>query len=87
MARHGVWPIVRQALLMARLKLRCCPPEAPAARLKSAAARLQARPARRHVSPARTIASLSNVFISAESLPKTARLAAFQLAILAAPYM
>ena len=38
-------------------------------------------------SPALTIASCSNICISVASSSKTARLAAFQLAILSAPYM
>lgn len=37
--------------------------------------------------PASIIASVSNSFIKLSSPPKTLRLAAFQLAILAAPYM
>ena len=42
---------------------------------------------RAQASPARFIASVSNIVISVASPPKTARLAAFQLAIFAAPYM
>src|SRR5207249_12173992 len=38
-------------------------------------------------SPASIIASVSNSFIRVSSLPKTASLAAFQLAIFVAPYM
>ena len=38
-------------------------------------------------SPASTIASVSNICISVSSLPKTARLAAFQLSTFSAPYM
>jgi hypothetical protein len=45
------------------------------------------RSGRAQASPERTIGSVSNIFISVASLPKTARLAAFQLAIFAAPYM
>ena len=45
------------------------------------------RAGRSQASPARTIASVSNICISVESWSKTACLAAFHLAILAAPYM
>jgi hypothetical protein len=64
------------------------PPQAPAVGLVSPGAPAALRPApRAQASPARTIASVSNIFMSVASLSKTARLAAFQVAIFAAPYM